>query len=70
MTQTYRIGDLARLQHSCHDVDNLTRLHLAEVEAKIADLKALATELRRIGAQCEGGTTISNCRIIEALDRS
>ncbi len=69
-----QIADLAALstdrQHSCHDVDNLTRLHLAEVEAKIADLKALAAALRRIGAQCEGGTTISNCRIIEALDRS
>ena len=67
-----QVADLAALssdrQQSCHDVDSLTRLHLAEVEAKIADLNALAAELRKIGAQCKGGTTISNCRIIEALD--
>ncbi|MBE3637447.1 MerR family transcriptional regulator [Mangrovicoccus algicola] len=68
-----QVADLAALssdrQQSCHDVDRLTRMHLAEVEAKIADLNALAAELRNIGAQCEGGTTISNCRILEALDR-
>lgn len=56
-------------QKPCGEVDALTHIHLAEVEAKIADLNALAAELRRIGAQCQGRTTISNCRIIEALDR-
>ena len=67
-----QIAELAALssdtQRSCGEVDALTRTHLAEVEAKIADLTALAEELRRIGARCHGGTTISNCRIIEALD--
>ncbi|PZO65818.1 MAG: MerR family transcriptional regulator [Paracoccus denitrificans] len=67
-----QITELAALssdqRRCCNDVDALTRSHLAEVEAKIADLIALAHELRRIGDQCQGGTTISNCRIIEALD--
>ncbi|WP_386679746.1 helix-turn-helix domain-containing protein [Loktanella sp. R86503] len=56
-------------QKPCDEVDALTHAHLIEVEAKIADLNALAAELRKIGAQCHGNTTISNCRIIEALDR-
>lgn len=68
-----QIAELAALaserQRSCREVDALTRIHLTEVEAKIADLNALAAELRRIGAQCHGGATISNCRIIEAIDR-
>ncbi|RMC36036.1 MerR family transcriptional regulator [Paracoccus alkanivorans] len=67
-----QIAELAALssdsRQPCGEVDALTRTHLAEVEAKIADLNALAAELRRIGAQCHGSTTISNCRIIEALD--
>lgn len=69
-----QIAELAALssdrQRPCGEVDRLTQAHLAEVEAKIADLNALAAELRRIGAQCHGGVTISNCRILEALDRS
>lgn len=56
-------------QRACDEVDALAKVHLAEVEAKIADLNALAAELRGIGARCQGGTTISNCRIIEALDQ-
>lgn len=67
-----QIADLAALssdrQRACGEVDALTRMHLAEVEAKIADLTALAAELRRIGARCQGGTTISDCRILEVLE--
>lgn len=68
-----QIAELAALstdgQRSCHEVDALKSAHLLEVEEKIADLNDLAAELRRISAQCRGRTTISNCRIIEALDR-
>lgn len=67
-----QIAELASLssdrQHSCREVDTMTRTHLAKVEAKISDLKALAVELRRIAMQCHGSTTISNCQIIEALN--
>lgn len=69
-----QVAELAALSsdhaRSCTEVDELTRMHLAGIEEKIADLTALAAELRRIGDQCKGGTTISNCRIIEALGRN
>ena len=68
-----QVTDLVALasdsERPCGEVDALTRTHLAEEEAKIEDLTALAAELRRIGARCQGGTTISNCRIIEALEK-
>lgn len=51
----------------CADVDALTRRHLGEIEKKIADLTALAAELRRINACCDGGTFMSDCRILDAL---
>jgi Cu(I)-responsive transcriptional regulator len=51
----------------CDEVDRITSDHLAEVEAKIADLKKLAEELRRISVSCRGGGTVANCRIIEAI---
>ena len=54
-------------EHACDDVDRITSEHLAEVERKIADLSRLADELRRISASCQGGGTISNCRIIQAI---
>jgi hypothetical protein len=48
-------------------VDRLAAAHLASVESKIADLKRLALELRRLNKCCEGGGRIADCRIIEAL---
>ena len=57
-------------EHACDAVDRLTSQHLAEVERKIADLTRLAEELRRISASCQGGGTISNCRIIQAISPS
>jgi hypothetical protein len=47
-------------------VDAIARQHLADVERKIADLTALAAELRSVIGQCHGGS-ISECRIIETL---
>lgn len=54
-------------ERPCGEVDEITAGHLAEVERKIADLQALAQELRRISASCTGGGTISNCRILDAI---
>jgi Cu(I)-responsive transcriptional regulator len=51
----------------CAEVDALTARHLAEVERKIADLQALAQELRGISASCSGGGTISHCSILDAI---
>jgi Cu(I)-responsive transcriptional regulator len=54
-------------ERPCGEVDLIAAMHLAEVERKIADLQALAQELRRISASCNGGGTISNCRILDAI---
>ena len=51
----------------CDEVDRMTAEHIADVERKMADLGRLAQELRRISASCQGGGTISNCRIIDAI---
>lgn len=60
------LGLAAHEDQVCADVDRMAREHLNGVERKIADLQRLAKELRRISAQCSGGT-IAECRIIEAL---
>jgi len=57
----------SRKEQDCTEVDRLAAAHLAAVESKIADLKRLATELRRLNACCQGGGRIADCRIIEAL---
>lgn len=66
-----QIRDLLELssdtERPCTDVDAIAAMHLAEVERKIADLQALATELQRISASCNGGGMISNCRILNAI---
>jgi len=51
----------------CTGVDRIAAAHLAEVEARIADLQALAGELRTILASCQGGGDVGECRVIEAL---
>jgi DNA-binding transcriptional MerR regulator len=50
----------------CGEVDRIARLHLVEIERKVADLKALRRELKQLIEQCGHGT-IDECRIIEAL---
>ena len=52
---------------SCAKVCRIAERHLKDVESKLADLKRLASELRRITASCTGNRPMSECRIIEAL---
>ena len=40
----------------CTEVDRIARLHLTEVERKLADLAALRTELKQLIEQCGHGT--------------
>ena len=47
-------------------MDAIAREHLAEVERKIADLKALRRELAELIGRCGRGT-VAECRIVEAL---
>ena len=56
-------GDRSR---SCADVDLLTRLHLKEVERKIADLCLLRDELRETIGNCTD-SSIAECRILAAF---
>jgi Cu(I)-responsive transcriptional regulator len=51
---------------SCAEVDRIAKLHLTEVERKIADLASLGKELRQLIEQCRHGT-IAECRILDAL---
>lgn len=56
-------------KRSCDAVDAIARGHLADVDRKLADLKALRRELDSVIKQCGCGT-IAECRIIEALGPS
>jgi Cu(I)-responsive transcriptional regulator len=66
-----QIRDLLRISseenQECAEVDRITEEHLAEIEQKVADLKRLAGELRRLSKSCRGDGIIADCRIIEAL---
>ena len=51
---------------SCSDVDRVARAHLADVHARVADLRRMASELERVIDQCEGGHR-GKCTILSAL---
>ena len=52
--------------HPCAAVDHIARVHLAEIDSKIADLSALRKELARVIGSCRHGT-VADCKIIETL---
>ncbi|HEY9104252.1 helix-turn-helix domain-containing protein [Chitinimonas sp.] len=52
---------------ACSTADELARQHLAEVEAKIADLEAMREVLGRL-VGCDSQSA-EHCRLIEALDQ-
>lgn len=51
---------------SCDAVDAIARVHLTEIDRKIADLRALRGELDRVIGSCRHGT-VADCKIIETL---
>jgi len=53
-------------ERACTDVDELTRQHIATIEQRISDLRALNRELKTLLGACRGGT-VAQCRIVEAL---
>lgn len=53
-------------RQSCEAVDRIARVHLAEIDRKIADLSALRSELDRVIRSCSHGT-VADCKIIETL---
>ncbi len=67
LDQVRALLDLAdERDRPCEAIDAIAKEHLAEVDRKIADLRALRRELDRMIAQCGCGT-VAECRIIEAL---
>lgn len=54
----------------CGEVDALARLHLAQVEARIAQLSALRAQLEQVINGCRGGLAMADCRILRALSES
>jgi MerR, DNA binding len=68
------LRDLLRLSgqsgRKCSGIDRITENHLKEIEAKIADLRRLAAQLRRIKNGCPGKGRIADCRVLAALSPS
>ena len=52
----------------CGDVDQIARMHIADVDAKLARLKALRAELRRLTSDCDPANGVSECRLLTALN--
>jgi DNA-binding transcriptional MerR regulator len=69
-----QLRDLLRLsvqsRRKCSGIDQITENHLKQIEAKIADLRSLAAQLRRIKNGCPGKGRIADCRILAALSPS
>jgi DNA-binding transcriptional MerR regulator len=53
--------------HPCTDVNRIARTHLAQVDAKLAQLAALRMELDRLIGECDGVVPVADCRILGAL---
>lgn len=51
---------------SCSTAEKIAHHHLQEVEGKIARLKRIRSELRRMIDAC-GGRSVADCRILEAI---
>jgi len=69
----FRLDDVRELltladdrSQPCGAVDEITTRHLAQIDAKIADLGKMRAELGRMLSTCQQGT-IDDCRIIETL---
>jgi DNA-binding transcriptional MerR regulator len=56
----------AQPEQPCENADKITRRHLAGVDQRITQLKALRTELARMLDNCEGGC-VAECRVLESL---
>jgi len=53
-------------ERSCAEADTIARVHLRDVEARIASLEALRSELTRMIRRCSHNR-IADCRVIRVL---
>ena len=51
---------------SCNKAEEIAHHHLRQVEAKIARLRRIQSELKRMIKAC-GGRSVADCRILEAI---
>lgn len=51
----------------CDDVDGIAQRHIADIDAKIAHLRALRGELARLLKGCDSRAGVGNCRLLAAL---
>jgi MerR family mercuric resistance operon transcriptional regulator len=67
-----QVRDLLRLaedrEHSCAEARGLASAHLADVRAKLADLRRMERVLEEMVARCADGS-LPECPILEALSR-
>lgn len=54
----------------CSDVNRIAHAHLAQVDAKLAQLTALRAELATVINECGRVVSLGQCRILEALGHS
>ena len=54
---------------ACHDVDQLARHHLTDIQQRMRELRRIARELERTIARCTGGKR-GQCAILGALRQS
>jgi MerR family mercuric resistance operon transcriptional regulator len=54
---------------TCQDIRHRAEAKLADIEAKIRDLQRMQKALLKLRAACRGRGPISECPILEALDR-
>jgi MerR family copper efflux transcriptional regulator len=59
----------AESDEDCSEVCRQAREKLGEVRTKIRQLQAIEEALQHLTAGCSGGRPISECGILEALDR-
>ena len=53
----------------CSEVCRKAQEKLGEVRAKISQLQAIEEALQRLTESCSGGRPVSECGVLEALDR-
>jgi DNA-binding transcriptional MerR regulator len=53
---------------SCETAEEIARYHLQQVEEKVARLRRIRSELKRMIEACGGGS-VAECRILDALSK-
>lgn len=61
------LGLAADRGHPCAEVNRIAGAHLAQVDAKLAQLRALRRELARLVAACDRDAGIADCTLLGAL---